>query len=562
MWIDKTVQIFSREAKGVVYSLNACNGKLLVAFNQKIQLNKIGRDSLYYVEPLIESIMGGLEGLINILDSDSGFVSLEMQLHPDQAVIRMIQASKVSTSFVKSTKGVYGLPGYESCRSGNISVKVLEAATQRLTSLCSVLNDMEPIRVLNHVFVLREYMRDCFLANFRKRLLMVLRIENCLQRPSVVESLIRRHIRIIHLAEQHISMDLTEGIRDILLSEIFLGPVSSLQQNVNIADQNSGSALEIVCNWYIENIVKDTIGADVYFVPFHNCFKHMVSRALRLLKVGHALTFRRLLVESAKAILEEKAPLFVSLLSGVVKQLSDEISEKDEIKRLRTVANDIGVIEDHDTECIYLTMSKVGLSDSSWSPFPCLCAAFMASNIWNTASYDVNISGFNDNIHCLARCISSVIAGSELAILERNEQGRRSLPKDHVGENLNSEVNFVAEYHKALSWFEMTLSHIPSSLGEMLEPTLVNHAHTLRKLGKYKEAIHYYEKALAISTRSCSTYAGLAYTYHLQDNFDSAITYYHKALWLNPDDQFCTEMLTLALTDEANGGKFLKDMTH
>ncbi|KMZ56853.1 hypothetical protein ZOSMA_90G00230 [Zostera marina] len=150
------------------------------------------------------------------------------------------------------------------------------------------------------------------------------------------------------------------------------------------------------------------------------------------IQVGHALTFRCLLVESAKAILEEKAPLFVSLLSGVVKQLSDEISEKDEIKRLRTVANDIGVIEDHDTECIYSTMSKVGLSDSSWSPFPCLCAAFIASNIWNTASYDVNISGFNDNIHCLARCISSVIAGSELAILERNEQERRSLPKDHV----------------------------------------------------------------------------------------------------------------------------------
>lgn len=32
----------------------------------------------------------------------------------------------------------------------------LEAALQRLTNLCSVLNDMEPICVLNHVFVLRE----------------------------------------------------------------------------------------------------------------------------------------------------------------------------------------------------------------------------------------------------------------------------------------------------------------------------------------------------------------------------------------------------------------------
>lgn len=31
---------------------------------------------------------------------------------------------------------------------------------QRLTNLCSVLNDMEPICVLNHVFVLREVRMD------------------------------------------------------------------------------------------------------------------------------------------------------------------------------------------------------------------------------------------------------------------------------------------------------------------------------------------------------------------------------------------------------------------
>lgn len=40
----------------------------------------MGRDSILYVESLIESIMGGLEGLINILDSEGGFGSLEMQV--------------------------------------------------------------------------------------------------------------------------------------------------------------------------------------------------------------------------------------------------------------------------------------------------------------------------------------------------------------------------------------------------------------------------------------------------------------------------------------------------
>lgn len=35
---------------------------------------------MLYVESLIESIMGGLEGLINILDSEGGFGALESQV--------------------------------------------------------------------------------------------------------------------------------------------------------------------------------------------------------------------------------------------------------------------------------------------------------------------------------------------------------------------------------------------------------------------------------------------------------------------------------------------------
>lgn len=44
------------------------------------QVTKIGRDAVLYVESLVESIMGGLEGLINILDSEGGFGSLETQV--------------------------------------------------------------------------------------------------------------------------------------------------------------------------------------------------------------------------------------------------------------------------------------------------------------------------------------------------------------------------------------------------------------------------------------------------------------------------------------------------
>lgn len=134
-------------------------------------------------------------------------------------------------------------------------------------------------------------------------------------------------------------------------------------------------------------------------------------------------------------------------------------------------------------------------------------------------------------------------------------QAKTICPSDPLVYNELGVVAYdMKEYNKAVWWFQKTLSHIPSSLSEMWESTIVNLAHAYRKLKMYHEAISFYEKALTLSTRSLSTYAGLAYTYHLQDNFPAAITYYHKALWLKPDDQFCTEMLTLALVDEARRG--------
>ncbi|KAK9085697.1 hypothetical protein Sjap_026108 [Stephania japonica] len=135
------------------------------------------------------------------------------------------------------------------------------------------------------------------------------------------------------------------------------------------------------------------------------------------------------------------------------------------------------------------------------------------------------------------------------------EQAKTICPSDPLVYNELGVVAYhMKEYKRAVWWFEKTLTFVPSSLSEMWEPTLVNLAHAMRKLRKYQEAILYYEKALALSTRSVSTYAGLAYTYHLQDNFNAAIVYYHKALWLKPDDQFCTEMLTMALLDECRYG--------
>ncbi|KAK3188917.1 hypothetical protein Dsin_028478 [Dipteronia sinensis] len=531
------------------------------------EVTKIGRDAVLYVESLIESIMGGLEGLINILDSEGGFGALEIQLLPEQAAFYLNNASRVSIPSTKSLKVAAGfpLPGHESYPENNYSIKMLEAAMQRLTNLCSILNDMEPICVLNHVFVLREYMRECILVNFKRRLLAVLKTDNDLQRPSILESMIRRHMSIVHLAEQHISMDLTQGIREILLSEAFTGPVSSLHLFDKPAEQLTGSATEVVCNWYIENIVKDISGAGILFTPVHRCFKstrpvggyfaesvtdlrelqafvrlfggYGVDRLDRLMKehtaallncidsslrsnrevleavagsmhsgdrlereaclkqivdldtvigfcieAGQALAFDHLLAEAAGAVLEEGAPLMYSLLSGVIKHIPEEIPEKKEIRRLRGVANSSGLVADHDSEWVRSILEEVGgANDDSWSLLPYLFATFMTSNIWNTTGFNVDTGGFNNNIHCLARCISSVIAGREYVRLEREHHRRRSFSNGHAGETFNPEiqsrVSAEASIKSAMqifvkfsagivldSWNEINRSHLVAKL--------------------------------------------------------------------------------------------------
>ncbi|KAF5729205.1 protein NAP1-like isoform X2 [Tripterygium wilfordii] len=531
------------------------------------EVTKIGRDAVLYVESLIESIMGGLEGLINILDSDGGFGALETQLLPEQAAFYLNNAARVSIPSMKSPKGGVGfpLPGHESYPENNSSIKMLEAAMQRLTNLCSVLNDMEPICVLNHVFVLREYMRECVLGNFRRRLLTALKTEHDLQRPSILESLIRRHMSIVHLAEQHISMDLTQGIREVLLTEAFTGPVSSLQLYEKPADQLSGSATEAVCNWYIENIIKDVSGAGIIFTPMHNCFKstrpvggyfadsvtgfrelkafvrifggYGVDRLDRMMRehtaallncidtslrsnrelleavagsmhsgdriereaclkqigdldtvigfcieAGQALSFDQLLAEATGAVLEDGAPLIYSLLDSVIKHIPEEIPEKKEIRRIRRVANSVGRVGDHDSEWVRSILEEAGgANDGSWNLLPYFFASFMTSNIWNTTGFNVETGGFNNNIYCLARCISAVIAGSEFVRLEREHQQRESPSNGHIDENLDTElqnrISAEAGIKSAMQLFvKFSAGIILDSWGE------VNRSHLVAKL--------------------------------------------------------------------------------
>ncbi|KAM7279275.1 hypothetical protein ACFE04_006409 [Oxalis oulophora] len=203
--------------------------------------------------------------------------------------------------------------------------------------------------------------------------------------------------------------------------------------------------------------------------------------------------------------------------------------------------------------CYYYCIKKYDQSRRYFSKATSLDGAFAPAWIGYGNAYaaqeegDQAMSAYRTAARLFPGChLPSLYIGMEYLrthSFKLSEQAKKICPADPLVYNELGVVAYhMKEYSKAVSWFEKTLAHIPSPLSEMWEPTVVNLAHSYRKLKMYHEAISCYEKALALSTGSPSTYGGLAYTYHLQ------------ALWLKPDDQFCTEMLSVALVDECRRG--------
>jgi hypothetical protein len=53
-----------------------------------------------------------------------------------------------------------------------------------------------------------------------------------------------------------------------------------------------------------------------------------------------------------------------------------------------------------------------------------------------------------------------------------------------------------------------------------------------------------------------NTHAGIAFTHHLSQHYDDAISSYHRALGLQPTYTFCSEMLNRAMEDSVKYGRF------
>jgi len=102
---------------------------------------------------------------------------------------------------------------------------------------------------------------------------------------------------------------------------------------------------------------------------------------------------------------------------------------------------------------------------------------------------------------------------------------------------------------RAEKCFRDALQLLPVPLGSAWEPLMLGLGHALRKQRRFDEAAAAYDEALRLLPRSAVTLASLAFTRQLQGDCREAVTLYHAALGIRPDDAFSAEMLDVCLHD-------------
>lgn len=91
------------------------------------------------------------------------------------------------------------------------------------------------------------------------------------------------------------------------------------------------------------------------------------------------------------------------------------------------------------------------------------------------------------------------------------------------------------------------LTHHGSQNFAILDTVLSSLGHTYRKMKKYKDAAHIFERALIIAPSKTSIRVSLGFTYHLMGAINEAIDQYQAALNANPQDSFVAALMQRAI---------------
>jgi len=129
------------------------------------------------------------------------------------------------------------------------------------------------------------------------------------------------------------------------------------------------------------------------------------------------------------------------------------------------------------------------------------------------------------------------------------ERAQLLMPTDpHVYNEMGVVAFHQRDYNKACDLLDkaLRLSNMPH------ETFYSNLGHALLKCKQFDRALENFQKANRLNPRNASVISGIAFTYQSQNQLDTAIEYYHRALTMQRDDVFTVEMLKYAVQEAVN----------
>jgi len=128
------------------------------------------------------------------------------------------------------------------------------------------------------------------------------------------------------------------------------------------------------------------------------------------------------------------------------------------------------------------------------------------------------------------------------------ECARTLMPTDP---HIYNEIGVVAFHRKNYSRACDLLLQALQFSSTLHEATCSNLGHAFLKCRVFDRALEAFHQAHRLSPRSASVLSGIAFAMQLQGRPEEAIEYYHRALSLQRDDAFATEMLNYAVQEAA-----------